>query len=132
MTQVKKTCQKLDICSYLHALRFLQQYKIEPLSIGRLNGAIQHLCDAHLQKKLSLAGAMIDADGQEYAGRWLNLAHGSRGITGTPLCADWIADRISGLPVSVDSEMEQALEPKRFIERKRRRKRPRKSRPPQT
>ena len=76
---------------------------------------------------LPLAGAMVDADGQEHAGRWLNLAHGSRGITGTPLCADWIADRISGLPISVDREMQQALAPKRFIERRQRRRKQRKS-----
>lgn len=76
---------------------------------------------------LPLAGAMIDADGQEHAGHWLNLAHGSRGITGTPLCAEWIADRISGLPVSVDNEMQRALEPKRFIERQQRRRKQKKS-----
>ncbi|PKL95534.1 MAG: amino acid oxidase [Gammaproteobacteria bacterium HGW-Gammaproteobacteria-8] len=45
---------------------------------------------------------------------WLNLAHGSRGITGTPLCADLLADAWSGLPGPVDQAIERALDPARF------------------
>ena len=67
---------------------------------------------------LPLAGHMVDRDGKPQAGLWLNLAHGSRGITGTPICADLIADQISGIPVSMDREMQTALSPKRFSERK--------------
>ncbi|MDZ7791099.1 MAG: FAD-dependent 5-carboxymethylaminomethyl-2-thiouridine(34) oxidoreductase MnmC [Xanthomonadales bacterium] len=52
---------------------------------------------------------------------WLNIAHGSRGLTHTPLCADLIADRLSGEPVAVDSSVMAALAPERFIERRRRR-----------
>ncbi|MEM7053200.1 MAG: amino acid oxidase, partial [Pseudomonadota bacterium] len=70
---------------------------------------------------LPLAGAMVDDEGTQTTGRWLNLAHGSRGITGTPLCADWVADRISRLPVPIDRETQHALEPVRFIQLKRKR-----------
>ena len=69
---------------------------------------------------LPLAGSMVDGNGTEQPGRWLNLAHGSRGITGTPICADLIADQISGLPTSVDLEIIAALRPKRFSERRQR------------
>ncbi|EKF75307.1 D-amino acid oxidase family protein [Alcanivorax hongdengensis A-11-3] len=53
------------------------------------------------------------------AGLYLNLAHGSRGITGTPLCAELLADLISGLPLPVDKPLLDALDPARFIVRKR-------------
>ena len=53
-------------------------------------------------------------------GLYLNLAHGSRGITGTPLCADLIADLICGYPLPMDQQLVDALAPERFIVRKRR------------
>ena len=52
---------------------------------------------------------------------FLNLAHGSRGITHTPLCAELIADQASGMDPAIDRELEAALAPERFILRKRRR-----------
>ena len=52
-------------------------------------------------------------------GLYLNVAHGSRGITGTPLCAELIADMICGQPMPTDQEMIDALAPARFIVRKR-------------
>lgn len=52
-------------------------------------------------------------------GLYLNLAHGSRGITGTPLCAELIADMICGQPLPMDQEMVDALAPARFIVRRR-------------
>lgn len=52
-------------------------------------------------------------------GLYLNVAHGSRGITGTPLCAELIADMICAQPLPMDQEMVDALAPARFIVRKR-------------
>ncbi|NEZ02848.1 bifunctional tRNA (5-methylaminomethyl-2-thiouridine)(34)-methyltransferase MnmD/FAD-dependent 5-carboxymethylaminomethyl-2-thiouridine(34) oxidoreductase MnmC [Wenzhouxiangella sp. XN201] len=52
---------------------------------------------------------------------WLNVAHGSRGLTHTPLCADLIADQLSGHPVATDTGVVASLAPERFIERRRRR-----------
>lgn len=52
-------------------------------------------------------------------GLYLNVAHGSRGITGTPLCAELIADMICGQPLPADQEIIDALAPARFIVRKR-------------
>ena len=52
---------------------------------------------------------------------YLNLAHGSRGITHTPLCADLVADLASDLNPFPDTELIDALAPERFILRRRRR-----------
>jgi len=52
---------------------------------------------------------------------YLNLAHGSRGITHTPLCADLVADLASDLTPFPDAELINALAPERFILRRRRR-----------
>ena len=48
-------------------------------------------------------------------GLWLSIAHGSRGITGTPLCADLICAQMLGLPAPMDQEMIDALSPARFM-----------------
>ncbi len=53
-------------------------------------------------------------------GLYLNIAHGSRGITGTPLCAELIADLICTTPLPADQQLVDALAPERFIVRKRR------------
>lgn len=53
----------------------------------------------------------------EEPGLWLNMAHGSRGITGTPLCAELIASEMLGEPCPVDRPMREALLPVRFRER---------------
>jgi tRNA 5-methylaminomethyl-2-thiouridine biosynthesis bifunctional protein len=55
------------------------------------------------------------------SGVWLNIAHGSRGLTHTPLCADLIADQLSGQPPPVDTSIAEALHPERFVLRWRRR-----------
>ncbi|MFU8832879.1 MAG: FAD-dependent oxidoreductase, partial [Wenzhouxiangella sp.] len=72
---------------------------------------------------LPLVGPLPDPSSLEaLAGIWLNLAHGSRGITHTPLCADLIADQVSGLVPAADPDIVDALAPERFIIRQRRRK----------
>ncbi len=73
---------------------------------------------------LPLAGPLPDPGHHPHRiipGVYLNLAHGSRGLTHTPLCADLIADRASGLSPFPDAELIDALAPERFILRKRRR-----------
>lgn len=73
---------------------------------------------------LPLVGAMADAHRNPHAvdpAVWLNIAHGSKGLTHSPLCAALIADRLSGHPPPIDTEVIAALAPERFIERKRRR-----------
>jgi len=47
-------------------------------------------------------------------GIWLNTAHGSRGISSTPLCAELLADQLSGLLPAADTELMQALSVERL------------------
>lgn len=63
---------------------------------------------------LPLAGAVPE----QPAGLWMSIAHGSRGLSGTPLCADLLSASILGLPLPVDQEMVDALSPGRFILRR--------------
>ncbi|MCC5864839.1 MAG: bifunctional tRNA (5-methylaminomethyl-2-thiouridine)(34)-methyltransferase MnmD/FAD-dependent 5-carboxymethylaminomethyl-2-thiouridine(34) oxidoreductase MnmC [Wenzhouxiangella sp.] len=74
--------------------------------------------------RLPLAGVAPDPSflpHRELDNVYLNIAHGSRGLTHTPLCAELLADTISLRPVSVEPEIRQALAPERFVVRKRRR-----------
>jgi len=48
---------------------------------------------------------------------WVNVAHGSRGLSGTPLVAEMIADRLSGLAWATDTNLARALDPGRFADR---------------
>lgn len=57
------------------------------------------------------------------AGLWISIAHGSRGITGTPLCADLLAAQILDMPAPIDQEMIDALSPARFMLRQSQRQR---------
>jgi tRNA 5-methylaminomethyl-2-thiouridine biosynthesis bifunctional protein len=68
---------------------------------------------------LPLAGAV---PGQP-PGLWMSIAHGSRGITGTPLCADLLAAQILSTPAPIDQEMIDALSPARFMLRQSQRQR---------
>lgn len=73
---------------------------------------------------LPQAGALPDPRQQPHQwipGVYMNIAHGSRGLTHTPLTADLLADQISGLPSSVEPDLIEALAPERFILRARRR-----------
>lgn len=72
---------------------------------------------------LPIVGALVDARGEAQVNLWLNLAHGSRGIGGTPLCAELLADRICDHPIGMDQAMIDAISPGRFATRKRRRNR---------
>ena len=58
---------------------------------------------------LPVVGA-LDAAGRS----WVCAAFGSRGISGTPLAADLLADALSGAPAGIDRGMRGALAPSRF------------------
>lgn len=59
---------------------------------------------------LPVVGALPDSPGFH-----LNIAHGSRGLTHTPLCAELLADRMTGLPAPADQAVIEALRPQRLI-----------------
>lgn len=53
--------------------------------------------------------------GSYLEGLYVNVAHGSRGVTTTPLCAEIIAAYLSGEPQPVGEALRQALHPARFL-----------------
>lgn len=71
---------------------------------------------------LPLVGPVPDPDSlAPQPGLFLNVAHGSRGLSGTPLAADLLVAQMSGAPLPSDRAMIAALAPVRFLLRKRRR-----------
>ena len=46
-------------------------------------------------------------------GLYLNVAHGSRGVCQTPLCAEWLAARMTGDVLPVDSALDATVSPTR-------------------
>ena len=46
---------------------------------------------------------------------YVNVGHGSRGLTSTPLCAELLAAQITGEPRPLPRELVQALSPARFL-----------------
>ena len=48
-------------------------------------------------------------------GLYLNTAHGARGLTSTPLAAELLASQITGAAAPLDTALQQALSPTRFI-----------------
>ncbi len=73
---------------------------------------------------LPQAGALPDPGSNPHRlvpGVYLNIAHGSRGITHTPLCAEKLAAELTGMVLPVEPALSRALVPERFILRQRRR-----------
>ncbi len=61
------------------------------------------------------ANARIDEPGAYLPGLYVNVGHGSRGLTSTPLCAELLAGLITGEPRPLPRDLRQALSPARFI-----------------
>lgn len=61
--------------------------------------------------------------GRYVPGLYLNTAHGSRGLTSTPLAAELLASQICAEPLPLEPELTRALAPARFIIRDLRRNR---------
>ncbi len=74
--------------------------------------------------RLPLAGPLPDPSCNPHrtmANICLTIAHGSRGLTHTPLCAELLADQLSRRPITLEPEIRRALAPERFVLRRRRR-----------
>lgn len=69
---------------------------------------------------LPVAGHVPGAHNRAEAPLFMNVAHGSRGIGGTPLIADAIADMLSRMPRGIDLAMAAVVDPCRFENRARR------------
>ncbi|MFU8877815.1 MAG: FAD-dependent oxidoreductase, partial [Wenzhouxiangellaceae bacterium] len=63
---------------------------------------------------LPVVGTLPGAQNRGNAQVLVNLGHGSRGISGTPICAELLADQLCGLPLPTDTRIISALAPMRF------------------
>jgi tRNA 5-methylaminomethyl-2-thiouridine biosynthesis bifunctional protein len=61
--------------------------------------------------------ASIDCPGSYWPRCYVNTGHGSRGLTYTPLCAEILADLLTGAPLPVSQAVFQQLHPARFLVR---------------
>lgn len=61
------------------------------------------------------ARTVIPRTGSYMPGLYLNTAHGSRGLTSTPLAAELLASQICAEPIPLEPELARALAPARFI-----------------
>lgn len=81
--------------------------------VGQLHNKSAFLLDYAALTKDS--HQQIDNAGQYYPGLYLNLAHGSRGLTSTPLCSELLAAQINRHPPPLDRDLINALNPARFV-----------------
>jgi len=75
---------------------------------------------------LPQSGPLPDQTGETLEpvpGLWLNIAHGSRGLTHTPLAADLLASQLAQRAASLEPEIVAALSPGRFLLRRQGRRR---------
>jgi tRNA 5-methylaminomethyl-2-thiouridine biosynthesis bifunctional protein len=63
------------------------------------------------------AKRMIDARAPNLPGLYISSAHGSRGLTSAPLCAELIASQVCNEPLPLSSRLQRAVSPARFLVR---------------
>ncbi len=59
----------------------------------------------------------IDTRAPNLAGLYISTAHGSRGLTSTPLCAELIASLVCNEPLPLSVRLQRAVSPSRFLVR---------------
>ncbi len=82
-----------------------------------LVGPLAHRADT-LERFAALAKnakTPIHATPANFPGLFVNLAHGSRGLTSTPLCAELLASQICGELAPLPADLVKALSPSRFL-----------------
>jgi tRNA 5-methylaminomethyl-2-thiouridine biosynthesis bifunctional protein len=61
------------------------------------------------------ANRVIDKPGSYYPGLYINVAHGAKGLTSAPLCAELLVALINQHPIPMQRKLVEALNPARFI-----------------
>lgn len=61
------------------------------------------------------AGKNIDCEGSYYPGLFVNTGHGSRGLTSSPWCAEFLASLICNEPLPTSKKITRSLLPARFL-----------------
>ena len=117
----------------LHALSPDLHHALAKQDIAALSGRAALRCST--PDYLPMAGPLLVADQllERYSegsrlpatalpwqqGLWVNTGHGSKGLLTAPLCAEIIAAMLGGEPLPVDAGLAHALDPNRFLLRKR-------------
>ena len=57
----------------------------------------------------------LDNPGRYFAGLYINVGHGSKGLTSIPLCSELLAAQINNEPLPLPRQLIKALNPARFI-----------------
>jgi tRNA 5-methylaminomethyl-2-thiouridine biosynthesis bifunctional protein len=68
--------------------------------------------------RMSLTGPAcraVEEGGGEYAGLYLNVGHGSHGLTRTPFCAAWLAALFNHTPPPFVNDLAQLVVPERYV-----------------
>lgn len=64
--------------------------------------------------RMPLAGPACNEGGEEYPGLYLNVGHGSHGLTRTPFCAAWLASVFNNTPPPFGNDIAHLLLPGRY------------------
>ncbi|MGP1609549.1 MAG: FAD-dependent 5-carboxymethylaminomethyl-2-thiouridine(34) oxidoreductase MnmC, partial [Burkholderiales bacterium] len=64
--------------------------------------------------RMPLAGPAVKADGGVWEGLYLNVGHGSHGLTRTPFCAAWLASLLNATPPPLEPALAGLLMPERY------------------
>lgn len=79
---------------------------------SELEGRVSFRCASHDYQPV--AGELKDDNGQEVPGAYLLTGYGSKGLTWAPLMAEYLADRITGQPLSLPEPLIHRVESSRL------------------
>lgn len=79
---------------------------------SELSGRVSFRCASHDYQPV--AGELKDDNGQEVPGAYLLTGYGSKGLTWAPLMAEYLADRITGQPLSLPEPLIRRVESSRL------------------
>ena len=79
---------------------------------SELAGRVSFRCASHDYQPV--ADELKDENGQEVPGAYLLTGYGSKGLTWAPLMAEYLADRITGQPLSLPEPLIRRVESSRL------------------
>ena len=90
----------------------LKDTEADGVDVARLEGRVAFRCTTHDYQPA--AGPVFDGEDSELEDLFLLTGLGSKGLTYTPLLAEYLADRLSGQPVCLPANLVRRLETRRL------------------
>lgn len=132
-TSIRTSDHHQNLASLNNAIPSLFSDSIDSLNPGQLSGRASLRCNS--TDYLPIVGPLHNYDqfledyaqlrkdaltdtpqtGSYYSNLYINIAHGSRGITSTPLCSELLAAMICKEPLPLPRQLTLALNPARFL-----------------